>query len=237
MKEQGRDGNPLQTRIAKPILLHKQATPKTITLCIRPPFKGVLTFLIWSHHWSNFNTVPAQLRVCNRSLQCWALLPLQHAASPPHVLPSWAFSPQTHTTQLLAFLSSGFSWFISIVMFSVFQIQELLVKYSNNIMDLWRRVIAFIILQSKVWNVQVTAVKISSNKKNRQTNFFSPNPTPLCKHIPSYSVPKAHFVRPRGYFCILLKQTLAVQSSNRIRNHTTVLFPNLTSPGNSKLLS
>lgn len=66
-----------------------------------------------------------------------------------------------HTIQLLTFLSSGVSWFISIVIFSVFQIQELLVKYSSNIMALWRRDIVFIILQSKEQNVQVTVV----NKK------------------------------------------------------------------------
>lgn len=158
--------------------LPDRATPKTITFCIRPPFKGVLTFLISDHITElTYSTALAQLRAWNRNLQCWALLPLQQAASPACVLTGWAFSPHTHTAQLLAFLSSGFSWFISIVIFSVFQIQELLVKYSNNIMDLWRRVIVFIILQSKVWNVQVTVVKISSNKKNRETVISLP-PTP-----------------------------------------------------------
>lgn len=44
------------------------------------------------------------------------------------------------------FLSSGLIWLISMVMLSVFHTHEWLVKYSMTIMDLWRRVIVFIIL-------------------------------------------------------------------------------------------
>lgn len=69
-------------------------------------------------------------------------------------------------------------------MFSVFQIQELLVKYSKNTMALCRRVIVFIILQSKEWIVQVTAMNMSSNKKNKQEDskfYYLLTPSPYIK--------------------------------------------------------
>lgn len=49
------------------------------------------------------------------------------------------------------FLSSGLIWLISMVMLSVFHTHEWLVKYSKTIMDLWRRVIVFIILKVTEW--------------------------------------------------------------------------------------
>lgn len=48
---------------------------------------------------------------------------------------------------ICTFLSSGLIWAISMAMLLVFHTQEWLVKYSKTIMDLWRRVIVFIILR------------------------------------------------------------------------------------------
>ena len=77
--------------------------------------------------------------------------------------------PWRWINQSVTFLSSGLIRAMSILRFSVFQTQELLVKYSNTIMALWRRLIVFIILE-----VSRTGPRLMENRElQRGIEWFS----------------------------------------------------------------
>lgn len=114
----------------------------------------------WCQHWilsrsvwkkNVYLSISINLHCCHRNVSIWP-----------------SFYWMADWTIFCTFLSSGLIWAISMATLLVFHTQEWLVKYSRTIMDLWRRVIVFIILR-RTNSRGRTAVKGGTEQRETET--------------------------------------------------------------------